>query len=69
MFKYKLVFVCIGMLLLCQLPASAPIKKEILVCIRWQWSGPPFEGKVTCIEWVKKDCSNRLYPEICKLGG
>jgi hypothetical protein len=68
MFKYKLVLVCLG-LLLCQLPASAPIKEKVLVCIRWQWVGPPVEGRVTCIEWIYKDCSNRLYPEICKLGG
>ena len=44
-------------------------KAEALVCIRWQWRGEPVNGKSTCIEWAKKDCSNRLFPELCKLGG
>ena len=44
-------------------------KNETWVCVKWQWSSSPFEGKVSCLEWVKKDCSNRLYPEICKRGG
>ena len=44
-------------------------KDEVLICIRWKWSNTPQEGKVDCVEWVKKDCSNRLYPEICKRGG
>ena len=44
-------------------------KNEIWVCVKWQWSSSPFEGKVSCLEWAKKDCSNRLYPEICKRGG
>ena len=47
-----------------------PLKKDqVRVCVRWQWAGPPVEGRVTCIEWAVKDCSNRLYPEICKLSG
>ena len=44
-------------------------KDEVMICQRWQWSGPAYEGRVVCIEWVKKDCSQRLYKEICKLGG
>lgn len=43
-------------------------KDEILICQRWQWFGPAYEGRLVCIEWVKKDCSQRLYKEICKLG-
>jgi hypothetical protein len=43
-------------------------KDEVLICVRWQWSGHPYEGRVICKEWVKKDCSQRLYKEICKLG-
>lgn len=46
-----------------------PKKDEVLICVRWKWSNTPQENKVNCIEWSKKDCSNRLYPEICKLGG
>ncbi len=44
-------------------------KNEVWVCVKWKWSRSPFEGKVTCVEWVKKDCSGRMYPEICKLSG
>jgi hypothetical protein len=44
-------------------------KDEVWACVRWQWTTTPVEGKVNCVEWVKKDCSNRLYPEICKRGG
>lgn len=44
-------------------------KDEARVCVRWQWASSPGEGKVSCVEWAKKDCSNRLYPEICKKGG
>ena len=35
-------------------------------CVRWTWSGDVYGRKVTCVEWRKKDCSNRLYKEICK---
>lgn len=38
------------------------------ICERWQSSGDVFERKVVCVKWVKKDCSNRMYKEICKLG-
>ena len=44
-------------------------KDEVGVGVRWQWTSAPSEGKVNCVEWAKKDCSNRLYPEICKRGG
>ena len=48
---------------------SDPVKNEAWVCVRWQWTTTPFEGKVNCVAWAKKDCSNRLYPEVCKKGG
>lgn len=38
------------------------------ICERWQSSGDVFERKVVCVKWIKKDCSNRMYKEICKLG-
>jgi len=44
-------------------------KDEVWLCVRWQWATTPVEGKTNCVEWAKKDCSNRLYPEICKRGG
>lgn len=43
-------------------------KDETWICIRWQWTGNVYEQKVYCLEWKKKDCSNRLYKDICKLG-
>jgi len=44
-------------------------KDEVWLCVRWQWTTTPVEGKTNCVQWAKKDCSNRLYPEICKRGG
>ena len=41
---------------------------EASVCARWMWTGDVFERKVYCVEWVIKDCSNRLYVDICKRG-
>jgi len=38
-------------------------------CVRWTWTGDVYHRRVICVEWAKKDCSNRLYPEICKRGG
>jgi hypothetical protein len=43
-------------------------KDEVWLCVRWQWTGAPVNGQVTCVAWAKKDCANRLYPEICKRG-
>jgi hypothetical protein len=40
----------------------------VWICERWQSSGDVFERKVVCIKWIQKDCSNRMYKEICKLG-
>jgi hypothetical protein len=74
----KIIFVAIltSILLVSSIEADPNIlsinalkKDEVLICIRWKWLNTPQEGKVNCIEWAKKDCSNRLYPEICKLGG
>jgi hypothetical protein len=50
-------------------PNNGLKKDEVWVCVRWQWAATPSEGRVNCVEWAKKDCSNRLYPEICKRGG
>jgi hypothetical protein len=56
--------------LLITLTASSQEKvDEILVCVRWQWTGDVFNRKVYCVEWIKKDCSKRLYKDICKTGG
>jgi hypothetical protein len=47
-----------------------PLKKdEAWVCVKWQRASSAIDSKVNCVEWAKKDCSNRLYPEICKKGG
>jgi hypothetical protein len=44
-------------------------KDQAWVCVRWQWTNSPVDGRVTCVEWAVKDCANRLYPDICKRGG
>jgi hypothetical protein len=56
--------------IICLIISTASAKKtkedEVLKCVRWRWTGDVFERKVYCVEWVKKDCSQRLYKEICK---
>jgi hypothetical protein len=55
--------------LLITLTASSQEKvNETLICVKWQWTGDVFNRKVYCVEWVKKDCSKRLYKDLCKLG-
>ena len=44
-------------------------KDQVQICVRWQWTGTPYDSKVICVEWATRDCSNRMYPEICKRGG
>lgn len=44
-------------------------KDEVWTCVRWRWTSDSRDPKVICIEWAKKDCSTRLYKDICKLGG
>ena len=67
--KYLLVLVLVMFI-----TASAEIKEspkksdEVWVCGRWTWTGDVFNRKVYCLEWAKKDCSNRLHKDICKLG-
>jgi len=41
---------------------------EVRACARWMWTGDVFDRKVYYVQWVVKDCSNRLHKEICKLG-
>jgi hypothetical protein len=72
--SYRLVKFLSTILCLIILTASAEIKEspkkpdEARVCARWMWTGDVFERKVYCVEWVIKDCSNRLYVDICKRG-
>ena len=46
---------------------SNPKPDEGKRCVRWGWTGDVFERRVYCLVWVKKDCSQRLHKEICKL--
>ena len=60
------------LLLLTVLAGSAeqkPNSNIVWVCVRWQSIGDVYNRTVYCLEWKKKDCSDRLYPEICKHGG
>jgi len=60
----------LSILCLIILTASAEKKEESVdVCIKWRWMGDVYDRKVQCIEWAKKDCSQRLHKEICKAGG
>jgi hypothetical protein len=43
-------------------------KSVTWICVRWQWTGDVYNRTVYCLEWIKKDCSNRLHKDICKLG-
>ena len=67
--KYLLLLILVMLI-----TASAEIKEspkkpdEVKVCARWMWTGDVFDRKVYCVEWVIKDCSNRLYVDICKRG-
>jgi hypothetical protein len=42
---------------------------EVWVCTRWGWSHDNGTQRVVCFQWQVKDCSKRLYPNICKLEG
>lgn len=53
-------------LLILTASAEKTNKDEGLKCVRWKWTGDVFGRKVYCVEWNKKDCSKRLYKEICK---
>lgn len=45
------------------------VKFEKWICRTWQWEGSIYNRKAYCVEWVKRDCTNRLYKDICKYGG
>lgn len=66
-FKKIIIVLLCGIILI--VLAKEPNKDEVLVCVRWRWTGDVFERKVYCVEWEKKDCSKRLHKEICNLEG
>lgn len=42
---------------------------EVWVCTAWRGSADPSQNSPTvCIKWTKKDCSQRMYKQICKRG-
>ena len=55
----------LDILLFTLLTAQEPI---IFECVKWSWTGDVYNRKIVCLEWKIKDCSNRLYPYICKSG-
>jgi len=61
----KLIVFIICLMIL-TVSAEKTKKDETLKCVRWRWIGDVYERKVYCIEWAKKDCSQRLHKEICK---
>ena len=60
------IIVAIICLIILSASAEKTKKDETLKCVRWGWTGDVYERKVYCLEWVKKDCSQRLHKEICK---
>ena len=62
-----MVEVLLSAILLTQkpVPYPEPNSPETYRCLKWTWRGDVYERKVYCLEWVKKDCSKRLYKEIC----
>lgn len=50
------------------LTANQPKEPPVYECVKWGWTGDVNNRKVVCYEWKLKDCSKRLYPNICKLG-
>jgi len=60
-----MVEVLLASILLTQNPVPNPTSPELYRCVKWTWRGDVYERKVYCLEWVKKDCSKRLYKEIC----
>jgi hypothetical protein len=64
--RFIKLIVFIICLIILNASAEKTKKDELVKCVRWGWTGDVFERKVYCIEWIKKDCSNRLHKEICK---
>lgn len=60
------LIVFITCLIILSAGAEKTKKDETLKCVRWKWTGDVFERKVYCVEWAKKDCSQRLHEQICK---
>lgn len=68
--KWPVILILLSTVLVTSEETSNELKKdEAWVCVRWQWVYTALEQKVNCVEWAIKDCSNRLYPELCKRGG
>ena len=43
-------------------------ENEVWVCSRWTWTSQDmYVRNATCVLWTKKDCSDRLHKEICKI--
>jgi hypothetical protein len=66
--KYLIKCLLITLLLVTPIVFGKPTTEK-WVCNRWQWTGDVYNRKVYCVEWVKRDCSKRLYEDICKFGG
>ena len=50
-------------------PDSTSNSTTPLTCVRWRWSNyDTFNRTSVCLEWKTKDCSHRLYKELCKGG-
>lgn len=66
--NFKLLLVSLSFTVLLVSAEQKKDKDVTWVCVRWQWTGDGSNRTIYCLEWKKKDCSNRLYKDICKLG-
>jgi hypothetical protein len=57
----------ISELVLSMMIAATP-QQSVNQCVRWAWTGPAETRTVICVEYRRVDCSQRLYPQICKAG-
>lgn len=68
--KWVVVVVLLSTVLVASEETATSAKKDqAVVCVRWQWVNTAQEPKVNCVAWEKRDCTNRLHKEICRLGG
>ena len=70
MIKLKRLWIILFLINILFLQETVSKEKENTVyeCVRWAWVGDVNARKVYCLEWKKKDCSDRVYKDLCKLG-
>lgn len=66
----KIVTVCIYFFIVFDsVLAQTTNETQLFKCVRWKWTDVNNLRTVQCLEWKPLDCSNRLYPAICRSEG